>query len=417
MQRVVVTGLGVVSPIGNTRDAFFANLIAGKSGVARLQNLDLTDLPITIGGEVKGLDHAAANVNDKVNARKMDKASIFAVVAAGEALRDAKLDPTPLGDRCGAVIGSGLAGLMMLQEQTENLLSRGPRSVSPFTIPVIMPNAPPANVSLAYGIHGPSYNVASACSSSGHAMIDAFEMIRNDRADVMVTGGTEACMTRLSISAFANMKAMTKKFNDDPEKASRPFDADRDGFVIAEGACIVILESESHAKARGARIYAKLDGYGMTMDAYHLVAPDPSAVNAIVAVKKALAMAGWDPAAIAGDTYVNAHGTSTKFNDLMETVALKSVFGDHARKLRVSSTKSITGHLIGTACALELAACVYALNHGVLPPTINYQTPDPECDLDYIPNEARKADVRYAIDNSFGFGGHNVSIVLSRCDD
>jgi 3-oxoacyl-[acyl-carrier-protein] synthase II len=414
MQRVFVTGIGVVAPVGNSKREFWDALVAGRSGIRKLESIDVTDLPVTIGGEVRNLATELANVNDKVSVRRMDKASIFAVIAAREALADAGLDPDKLGQRCGVVVGSGLAGLITLQEQTENLLTKGPRSVSPLTIPILMPNAAPANISLAFNITGPTYNVASACASSGHAMIDAFELLREGLVDVMITGGTEAAMTRLSISAFGNMRATTRKYNDRPEKASRPFDADRDGFVMSEGACILVFETEEYWQRRGGRAYAEFVGFGSTMDAFHLVQPDPSAVGATQAVQGALNMAGWDPAAIADQTYVNAHGTSTKFNDLMETMALKQVFDGEAQKLQISSTKSVTGHLIGAACAVEMAACALALDEGVLPPTINYETPDPECDLDYTPNTARKAQVRYALNNSFGFGGHNVCLALQK---
>lgn len=414
MKRVFITGIGAITPVGNSKAEFWNSLIEGRSGIKTLEQVDTERLPITIGGEIRGLDHSRADINDKVSSRKMDKASIYAVLAAQEAFQDAGLDPAELGPRCGIVVGAGLSGLATLQEQTENLLNKGPRAVSPFTIPVLMPNAAPANISLAYGLTGPCYNVASACASSGHAMIDAFEMLRRGEVDVVVTGGTESPMTRLAISAFANMRAMTKKFNDNPEKASRPFDADRDGFVMSEGSSILIFESEEHLKKRNGTAYAEMLGYGSTMDSYHLVQPDPSAQGAIRAIRQALASSNLQPADIADRTYVNAHGTSTKFNDLMETNALKEIFGSDAAKLQISSTKSVTGHMIGAACAVEMAACCLGLREGVLPPTINYETPDPECDLDYIPNTARKAEVQYCLNNSFGFGGHNVCIALQK---
>lgn len=412
MNRVFISGIGVVSPVGNNIGDFWTAVKAGRSGIRRLEKIDLTDLPITIGGEVRGLDRTKADVSDKVASRKMDDASIFAVIAAGEALADAGLKKEDLGERCGVILGSGLAGLETLQEQTENLLRRGPRGVSPFTIPLLMPNAPPANVSLAYDIMGPGYNISSACSSSGHATIDAFEALRHGQLDVVVGGGTESALTRLSISAFSNMKAMTKKFNDNPEKASRPFDAGRDGFVMSEGAAILILETEEHLKKRGGKAYIEMVGYGSTLDAHHLVQPDPSAQGAIRAIRAALKMAKFIPEEIAAETYVNAHGTSTKYNDLAETIALKDVFGASAKKLQVSSTKGSTGHLIGAACATESAVCSLALRNQILPPTANYETPDPECDLDYIPNVPRSAKVRFALNNSFGFGGHNVCLAF-----
>jgi 3-oxoacyl-[acyl-carrier-protein] synthase II len=362
------------------------------------------------------VDFARADLNEKVSHRKMDRASVFAVLAAGEALADAGFEPArgELGENFAVVIGSGLSGLATLQQQTENLLSKGSRGVSAFTIPILMPNAPPANVSLAYGITGPCYSVASACSSSGHAMIDAFEMVRRGDADVAVAGGTESSRTRLGISAFANMRAMTKKYNDRPQAACRPFELERDGFVMSEGAAILIFESEASLRRRGAQPYAEMTGWGTTMDSFHLVQPDPSGQGAAAAMRKCLAMARWSPAEISGHTYINAHGTGTKFNDLMETVAIKAVFGDDAGRVQISSTKSETGHLIGAACAAEMAASALALRHGVLPPTINYETPDPECDLDYVPNEARLSGVQFALNNSFGFGGHNVCLALRK---
>ena len=417
MRRAFITGIGVVSPIGNTREEFWNSLLAGRSGIRKLEKLDTDKLPITIGGEVRDLDVSAAEVNDKVSARKMDNASIFAVIAAGEALEDAKLPKEDLGDRVSVVIGSGLSGLETMHKQIENLLAKGPRGVSPFTIPVLMPNAPPANISLAYGATGTAYNVASACSSSGHALIDSYHLLQRGDADIVITGGAEASMTRLAISAFSNMRAMTKKYNEAPEKASRPFDADRDGFIMSEGSCVLVLEAEESVARRGVKPYGELLGYGSTMDSHHLVQPDPSAQGAIRAIRQALRSGKLPPDEIADATYVNAHGTSTKFNDLAETIALKEVFGDTARKLRISSTKSMTGHLIGAAAALEMASCMLALRHGILPPTINYDTPDPECDLDYIPNEACKADVRFILNNSFGFGGHNVCLAASKPRD
>jgi 3-oxoacyl-[acyl-carrier-protein] synthase II len=412
MTRVFVTGIGSITPVGNSLPEFWDSLTHGRSGIAKLETIPTDDLPINIGGEVRGLDFDRASVNDKVAARKLDRSSIFGVVAAGEALEHAGLPRSGLGERVSVVIGNGLAGLATLQEQTENLLGRGPRGVSPHTIPTLMPNACAANISLGYGAAGTAYSVASACSSSGHALIDAYEILRRGQADIVITGGSESPLTRLAISAFANMKAMTKKFNDNPTKASRPFDAGRDGFVMSEGATIIILETEESAKKRGAKRLAEMVGYGATMDCHHIVQPDTSGAGAVRAVKLAMAMAGWHPAEIAGRTYVNAHGTSTKFNDLMETVTLKTIFGEDARKLRISSTKSVTGHLIGAAAATETAAC--CMTHGLLPPTINYETPDPECDLDYIPNEPRKAECDFALNNTFGFGGHNVCLAFRK---
>lgn len=415
MRRVFITGMGVISSVGNDRETFWQSLLAGRSGIRPWARVDATNLPVTFGGEVRDLDIKKADVNDKVDARrKMDLASIFAVCAAREALAHAGLPEADLGPRVAVVLGSGLAGLQTLQEQTERLLTKGPDRVSPFTIPVLMPNAAPANVSLAFGTQGSAYTVASACSSSGHAMIDAFELIRRGEADTVLTGGTESPLTRLAISAFANMKAMTKSHADAPHRASRPFDSGRDGFVMSEGSAVLIFEAEDTMKARGAKPMAEMVGYGQTMDSHHLVQPDVSAKMAIHAMRQALAMAGWDPAAIASDLYINAHGTSTKFNDQMETNAVKAIFGHWAKDIRMSSTKSTTGHMIGAAGAVEMVACTLAMRDNLLPPTINYETPDPECDLDYIPNQPRSAEVSHCLNNTFGFGGHNVCLAIRR---
>lgn len=414
MQRVYITGVGVCTPVGSSRASFWQSLLEGKSGVRALEGLDVSDLSITIGGQVLDIETTQADINEKVSSRRMDRSSVFSVLSAQQALADAGLSAGDLGDRAGVIIGAGLAGIHTLQMQTENLLNRGPRGVSPLTIPILMPNAAAANVSLAFGITGPAFSVNSACSSSGHALIEAFNLLRLGDVDVMIAGGAESAMTRLGIAAFGNMKAMTKKYNDRPHAASRPFDRDRDGFIMSEGCGVLVLENEASLKRRGTQPYAELVGYGSTSDSFHLVQPDPDAKGAIRAIAQALRMAKLNPSEIARETYVNAHGTSTKFNDLAETIALKEVFGPAAKDLQISSTKSCTGHMIGAACAAELVVCALALREKVLPPTINLDNPDPECDLDYIPHVARPADCRFAIDNSFGFGGHNVSLVLAR---
>lgn len=412
MQRVFVTGIGVVSPVGNSRAEFWDSLVRGRSGVRRIENVQVDDLPVQIAGEVHGINPQDAEVNEKVVAKRMDRSSIFAVLAAKEAIADAGIVPKNLGPDCGTIIGSGLSGLATMEEQTGNMIRRGHRGVSVFTIPMIMPNGPPANISLAFDITGPCYNTASACASSGHSIMAAFEAIKRGQIGMCVTGGTESIIVRLAIAAFANMKALTKKYNDNPTAASRPFDNDRDGFVMAEGAAILVLESEEHLRKRGGKARAEIIGYGDTADSYHLVQPDADATGAARAIRGAFSMAGMDPSEVAGSLYINAHGTSTKLNDAAETAALKAVFGEQASKLQISSTKSMTGHLIGAAGAIESAACVLALQEGILPPTINYQTPDPECNLDYIPNEARQAKVAYALNNSLGFGGHNTSMLF-----
>ena len=417
MERIFISGLGFATCLGNDREAFWKNLTSGVCGIDTLKIHDTTDLPVNIGGEVLEVDKARINVNDLVSTKKMDRASQFAVLAAHEALEDAGLPTKDIGDRGAVIIGAGLAGLETYEFMMERLLTKGPSRVSPFTIPMLMPNAPPGNISLAFGINGTAYTTSSACSSSGHAMIDAVDYLRNGKADFVVTGGCEASLTRLGIASFSNMKAMCRNRNDEPKASMRPFDADRSGFIMAEGSSSLIFETETHLRKRGGTAWAEVLGGASTSDSFHLVQPDPEGKKAIVAIQDALAAAGLNPADIADETYVSAHGTSTKYNDSMETVALKKIFGDDATKLQISSIKSMLGHMIGAACAVEMSACAMALSHGLLPPTINYETPDPACDLNYVPNAAIEKNVKYAVNNSFGFGGHNVSLVLKKVDN
>ena len=417
MQRIFISGIGVVSCLGNDRRTFWKNIISAQCGIDRLLEHDIREMEVVIGGEVRNLDASRINLNDLVSTRKMDRASQFAVHAAHEALEDAGLPTTDVGENAAVIMGAGLAGLETYETQMEKLFTKGPSRVSPFTIPMLMPNAPPGNISLAFGVRGTCYTTSSACSSSGHAMIDAMEYLRRGDADFVITGGTEASLTRLGISSFVNMKAMNKTMNERPKESMRPFDADRGGFIMAEGASVLIFETEDHLRRRGGKAWGEVLSGRSTTDAFHLVQPDPDGRQAVKAINSALQKAGLNPAAIADDVYVNAHGTSTVYNDSMETVALKSVFGTDARRLHISSTKSMLGHMIGAACAIEMSACVLALTTGILPPTINYTTPDPACDLNYIPNTAIQKRVKYAINNSFGFGGHNVSLVVARVDD
>lgn len=417
MERIFISGLGFATCLGNDRQTFWDSLMAGKCGIDKLELHDTTDLSVDIGGEVRDLDASRINVNDLVSTKKMDRASQFAVYAAHEALEDAGLPKSDIGDRAAVILGAGLAGLETYEFMMERLLTKGPSRVSPFTIPMLMPNAPPGNISLAFGINGTAYTTSSACSSSGHAMIDAIDFLRNGKADFVVTGGTEASLTRLGIASFCNMKAMCRNRNDEPKRSMRPFDADRSGFIMAEGSSVLIFETESHLRKRGGKAWAEVLSGASTSDAFHLVQPDPEGRKAIVAIREALAAAGLDPSEIADQTYVSAHGTSTKYNDSMETVALKSIFGDAASKLQISSIKSMLGHMIGAACAVEMSACCMALQQGKLPPTINYETPDPDCDLNYVPNSAIEKGVRYAVNNSFGFGGHNVSLIARKVED
>ena len=414
MSRVFVTGMGVVSPLGNSVGHLWSGLTEGRSGVNRLQRIDTTGLAATIGGEVQGLDNAPFDLPEQVAWRRMDRASRFAVSAAKQAIVDAGIDPAEFGHRCAVVVGAGLSGLDTLQQQTDILLNRGPDRVSPLTIPLLMPNAAPANVSLTFGIRGPAFTVSAACASSGLAIIQATELLRSGTADIVITGGTESSLTRLGIAAFCRMGAMVTKFNDDPQRATRPFDANRSGLVMSEGAGILILESEESVIRRGAVTHAEVLGYGSTSDACHLVRPEPSGQGAAQAIRQALSSAGVDGAAIASRTYINAHGTGTKANDVAETLALKAAFGASSQELKVSSTKSMTGHMIGAAGAVESVACVRTLQTGIIPPTINLETRDPECDLNLVTGSAQQADIHYAINNTFGFGGHNVSLVLGR---
>lgn len=414
--RIFLTGLGVVSSLGQTVARFWERLCAGDCGLSQVTIIDVSDLPVRIGGEVKEPDLSVLDEHPLVSAHRMDRASQFAVLSARQALRQAGLPVQKLGDRTGVLFGAGLSGMLTLQEQTERLLRKGSRGVSPLTIPLLMPNAACANISLAFGATGPSHMASSACSSSAHAMIASAYLLAAGDADVVITGGTEASITRLGISSFANIMAMTKRYNDDPARAMRPFDAERDGFIMSEGAGAIILESESSVRSRGARPLAELVGWGATTDAHHLVAPDPSAEGAARAMRLALQRADLAPGALVGRACINAHGTATRLNDAAETRAVTHVFGCDARRIPMSSTKSMTGHLIGAAAAVETVACVQSLLTGRVPPTINYRTPDPDCDIDCVPNESRSMSCQYAINNSFGFGGHNACLVFKGVD-
>lgn len=417
MQRVFVSGVGLVCPLGNNQKSVWKKLLAGQSGIAQLTQIDVSDLEVKIGGEVREFDPKIVEVNEHTSARKMDRASQFAVAASLQALQDAGLEPQSLGSRGAVVMGAGLSGLLTLQEQTENLLRGGPRKVSPMTIPLLMPNAAAANICIATGFNGPAYTVSSACASSGHAMIDAARMIACGEADVVITGGTEASLTRLGMSSFINMRAMAKGYNDNPTEAVRPFDRDRGGLIMSEGAGCLVFESEEHLRKRNGKAYAEFLGRGVTSDAFHITQPDPKAREAGRSVAECLQSCKVIPEEIAGRVYVNAHGTATKFNDVAETLALKIGFGDAAKHLRISSTKSMSGHLIGAAAGLEMGICCMALVDQKLPPTINLKNADPYCDLNYIPGTAIDAKIDYAMNVSFGFGGHNVCLLIGRGDD
>ena len=405
--RVVVTGVGALTPVGNTADELWSALIQGRSGIGPITKFDSTGYPTRIAGEVKNFDPLV--YVDKKEARRLDPYLQYAVASAVMAVDDAALDTGKVaGERFGVLIGSGIGGITTLLETHKTLLEKGPDRVSPFFVPMMIVNMASGLVSMRFGAKGPNSAVVTACATGNHAIGDSFKVIQRGDADVMIAGGAEAIIVPLTIAGFCSMKAMSTH-NDEPTKAMRPFDANRDGFVCGEGAGVVVLESLEHALRRDARIYAEIIGYGLTGDAHHMTAPDPEGDGAARAMAASLRDAGVDVSAVG---YVNAHGTSTPYNDKFETIAIKRVFGDHARLLAVSSTKSMTGHMLGAAGGVEAIATSLALHHGVLPPTINYETPDPDCDLDYVPNQARKQQVEIAISNAFGFGGTNATLAF-----
>jgi 3-oxoacyl-[acyl-carrier-protein] synthase II len=407
--RVVITGLGAVTPVGNTAEEFWASLIQGKSGIGPITRFDSTGFPTRIAGEVKGFD--ALKYVDKKDDRKLDLYLKYALACAVMAVEDAGLDPAKEdGNRFGVLVGSGIGGISTLLDSHKVLLDKGPDRVSPFFIPMLIINMASGLISMRFGARGPNSSVVTACATGNHAIGDAMRVIQRGEADVMIAGGAEAIIIPLTIAGFCQMKAMSTR-NDEPTKASRPFDAERDGFVCGEGGGLVVLESLEHARRRDARIYSEVVGYGMTGDAHHMTAPDPEGDGAARAMASALRDGGLEPSAVG---YINAHGTSTPYNDKFETIAIKRVFGEHAKRLPVSSTKSMTGHLLGAAGGIEAIATTLALHHGILPPTINYEKPDPECDLDYVPNQARKQDVDVALSNAFGFGGTNATLAFRK---
>ena len=411
-RRVVVTGMGVVSPVGIGLDAFWSALVEGRSGIGPITRFDASGLECRIAGEVR--EFQPEQFMDRKEARRTDRFAQFALAASLMALRDAGLDESrPLGSRAGVVIGSGIGGMDTWEAGHRTLLERGPGRVSPFTVPMMIPNMAAGLVSIRFGAEGPNRCTVSACASGADAIGDAFRIIQRGDADLMLAGGTEAAITPFAIAAFAAAKSLSTR-NDDPPRASRPFDRDRDGFVMGEGAGILVLEALEHARARGARVYAEIVGYGATADAFHITQPAPEGRGAARAMRAALDDAGLPPEAV---DYVNAHGTSTVYNDWYETVAIKQVFGEHAYRLAVSSTKSMTGHLLGAAGGVEAIVCVLAIQRGVIPPTINLDNPDPRCDLDYVPNRARAQRVDVAVSNSFGFGGHNAVLVFKRYEE
>ena len=412
MRRVVVTGVGAVTPIGNDKDTFWDSIQKGICGIDTVKSFDASEFKCQIAGELK--DFEPTDYIDKKEARKMDRYTQLALIAADEAVRTAGLDMEKEDPwRVGVITGSGVGGIATLADQHKALLDRGPGRVSPFFIPMMISNMGAAQIAIKFGARGVNENVVSACASGTNAIGDAFRHIQYGANDVIIAGGAEAAVTPLSFAGFCSMKAMSTK-NDDPKHASRPFDAERDGFVMGEGAGFVVLEDLEHAKARGARIICEMVGYGATDDAYHITSPIPGGEGGAKAMELAIQDAGIEPADV---TYINAHGTSTKYNDSFETSAIKSVFKDAAAKVAVSSTKSMTGHLLGAAGGIEAIICALAIRDGFIPATINYKTPDPECDLDIVPNEGRRQPVEYAMSNSLGFGGHNATIVFKKYQD
>jgi len=413
-RRVVITGLGMITPVGNDAAGSWEALLAGTSGAGPITQFDTTDHDVRFAAEVKNFE--VEKYLERKEAKRMDRFAQFAMAASQMAVTQAGLDTKPDGvdyDRIGVIIGSGIGGIATFEEQTRTIIERGPKRISPFFVPMFIPDIAAGHVSMRYGMRGPNYCTVSACASSAHALGDAFRIIQRGDADVMVAGGTEATVTPLTVAGFANMKALSSR-NDSPETASRPFDATRDGFVLGEGAGILVLEELEHARRRGVEILGEFIGFGQSADAYHLTAPAPEGAGAQLAMRAALEDAGLD---VSDVDYINAHGTSTPMNDLNETLAVKAVFGDHAYELVMGSTKSMTGHLLGAAGGVEGVISTLVCREGKIPPTINFSTPDPACDLNYAHNQRIDRDVNVAISNSFGFGGHNVCLAIRRWQD
>jgi 3-oxoacyl-[acyl-carrier-protein] synthase II len=409
-RRVVVTGLGVVSPLGHQVDTFWQNLISGQCGIDKITSFDATAFDTQIAGQVRDFDPTPAFPSPK-EIRRTDRYSQFGVYAGWQALKDCGAELNKLNcDEVGVIIGSGIGGLETTTAQLKILLERGPGRLSPFMIPMLISNMASGLFSMYYNLRGPNFATCSACATANHAIGEAWRTIKMGEAVMMFAGGAEAAVVPIGIGGFCAMKAMSTR-NDDPKHASRPFDKERDGFVMGEGAGVVVLEELEHAKKRGAKIYCEVVGYGNTADAHHLTAPSPEGEGAARCMKMALRNGGLN---IADISYINAHGTSTPQGDVCETRAIKAVFGEHAKRIAVSSTKGATGHMLGAAGSVEMTACAMAIKHGIVPPTINYQVPDPECDLDYVPNPAREMNVNAIVNNSFGFGGHNATIAAKK---
>jgi len=409
-KRVVVTGLGVITPNGNEVVSFWKAMREGKSGVGKLTAFDASAFDCKIAAEIKGFEPLNCGLTKK-EANRMEKFVQYAVAGAYEAVKDAGLDfEKENKERIGVIVGSGIGSLRIIEEQHQVYLKSGPSRITPFLIPSLIINEAAGHIAMKYGLHGPNYATNTACASGSHAIGDAMRVIQRGNADVIIAGGTESAVTHLGIGGFCALKALSLR-NNEPERASRPFDRDRDGFIMGEGCGVVVLESLEHAKARGARIYAEAAGFGMSCDAYHITAPDPEGYGASLAMKWAIHDSKINPEEI---NYINAHGTSTKLNDKVETLAIKKALGVYAKKVMVSSTKSMTGHLLGAAGGVEFVICCLAVKDNVVPPTINYENPDPDCDLDYVPNTSRAAKIEAAASNSLGFGGHNATLVVKK---
>ncbi|GMO38856.1 MAG: beta-ketoacyl-ACP synthase II [Termitinemataceae bacterium] len=412
--KVVVTGMGAITPIGNTVEEFSAALKEGKCGIDHITQFDTSDFSITIAAEVKNFDSSLWI--DKKGARKMARFTQFAAAAASQALQQAGLLNAERkincnAERTGVVLGNGIGGFEVVSEGFKKLIGQGPERMPPLTVPMMISNEASGNVSMVFGTQGPALTQVTACASGSDALGQALDLIRSGRCDVVISGGTEACITPFSVGGFAMLQTLSEKHNSDPKKASRPFDADRDGFVLGEGAGILVLETEEHAKGRGANILAEFAGYGGSADAFHITSPDPSGEGGARAIRAALADAGLQPEDI---QYYNAHGTSTHINDAVETKMLKIAFGDHVKKLKISSTKGMTGHCVAAAGGIEAVASILAIREGFFPPTINYETPDPECDLDYVPNKVQYGTINAACSSNLGFGGHNAVVVFKK---
>ena len=411
-RRVVITGIGALTPVGKTAPDFWNGLVSGKSGAQPIEHFDTSDFPTKFAAQIE--DYDEEDYFDRKEARRMDRVCQYALVAAEEAIQDTELDLDDIDkDNVAVIVGTGIGGMVTFYEQSISFHEHGPKGVSPFFIPKLIPDMVAGQISIKYGFKGPNFCAVSACATGSHNIALAYDSIRNGQCDMAVSGGSEAPVSRIGVAGFNSMRAMSTR-NDDPQSASRPFDKDRDGFVLGEGSAILFLEEYEHAKARDAQIYGEIVGYGFSADAHHITAPDPDGEGVILALNRALDSAGIEPEDV---DHINMHGTSTPLGDIAETNSIKKVFGDHAYEINHNSTKSMTGHALGAAGAMEALAAMLSTYHGMIPPTINFETPDPECDLNYTFNESEVRDVKYALNNAFGFGGHNTSLVFKKFEE